>query len=55
MQGASPPGAPAVDVSSVEGSDEDGYLSRNVTIKANNRIVKGLSEFGSMEEKKKRG
>ena len=40
-------------MSSVEGSDEDGYLSRNVTIKANNRIVKGLSEFGSMEEKKR--
>ena len=47
VQGASTPAAPAVDVSNVKGSDEDGYLSRNVTTKANNKTLKELSEFGS--------
>ena len=51
----------AVDASNVKVSDDDVYLSRNMTFEANNRIVKELSELGSVETKhsqlqaKKRG
>ena len=48
MQDATPPAAPAVDVSNVKGSDKDSYLSRNVTIRANNKIESELSEIGSI-------
>ena len=51
LRAASPPAAPAVDVSDVKGSDVDVCLFRNVTIKANNRIVKELSEFGSVKKR----
>ena len=39
MQGALPPAAPAVDVSNVKMSDVDDFLSRSMTIKANNESV----------------
>ena len=43
--------ATAVDASNVKVSDENAYLSRNVTIEANNKIVRKPSEFGSWEER----
>ena len=42
------------DSGNVKVSDEDGFLSHNVTIEANNRIVKEVSEFGSVIEKEPR-
>ena len=50
LQGAVPLAA-TVDASNVKVSDEDAYLCRNMTFKANNRIVKELSEFGSVKER----
>ena len=45
-----PLAATADDSRNVKVSDEDGLLSHNVTIQANNRIVTELSEFGSVEK-----
>ena len=50
MQGAVPLAPTADDSGNVKVSDEDCFLSRNVTMKANNKIVKELSEFGSVEK-----
>ena len=46
-----PPAATADDACNVKVSDEDGYLSRCMTIKADHKAVKELSKFGSVENK----
>ena len=47
MHGAVPLAATVEDSGNVKVLDEDGYLSRNMTTKAYNMVVKELSEFGA--------
>ena len=50
VQDAVPLAATADESGNVKVSEEDGFLSRNVTIKANNRIAKERSEFGAVKK-----